>query len=80
MLFRSDTVQAVDSILAYAVFIANIQAGATAADQIVGAFLWNIINDAQTANWGSVNTAQVAGWTQINDAAPTTWSGIKTQT
>ena len=71
MLFRS-----VDSVLAYAIFIANIQAGATAADQIVGAFLWNIINDAQTANWGSANTAQAAGWTQINDTQTTNWIQI----
>ena len=73
----SDTVQAVDSILAYAVFVATIQAGATAADQIVGAFLWNVINDAQTAGWGNVNDAQTAGWGTLNTAQSASWATIQ---
>jgi hypothetical protein len=50
------------------------------ADTILGAFLWNIINDSQTANWQNINDAQTPGWQTINDAQSTNWNVIKTQT
>ena len=63
----AETVSAVDAFLAAAVFIATVQGSATAADQVVCRFLWELIDDSQSP-----------GWTTINDAQPTTWTVIGT--
>jgi len=68
-----------DSLLASAVFLATIQDSAVGADVILARFLWEIINDAQTANWGTINAAQTAGWAEVNTAQSTTWQTVKTQ-
>ena len=40
-------------------------------DFLVGAYLWNPIDDNQTPNWQNVNNAQGSGWVSINtDDAP----------
>jgi hypothetical protein len=40
-------------------------------DFLVGAYLWNPIDDNQTPNWQNVNNAQGSGWVLINtDDAP----------
>jgi hypothetical protein len=72
----SETAQVLDSILASAVFIATIQEGATAADQIIARLLWEIINDAQTANWGSINSAQSVTWSTVGTAQTVSWQNI----
>jgi hypothetical protein len=72
----TDAVSAVDHFLATAVFFATIQGSATAADQIVARFLWELIDDAQTANWSGISTAQAAGWATINDAQSGAWSTV----
>ncbi len=50
------------------VFLATIQDSAVGADVILAQFLWEIINDSQTANW-----------TEINNSQSTTWQVVKTQ-
>jgi hypothetical protein len=43
----------------------------TALDTVLGAYLWNPIDDNQTPNWQNVNNAQGSGWVSINtDDAP----------
>jgi hypothetical protein len=40
-------------------------------DFLVGAYLWNPIDDNQTPNWQNIANSQGSGWTQINtDDAP----------
>jgi hypothetical protein len=53
---------------------------ATITDATLAAYLWNLINDSQTANWQNINDAQTPGWQTINDAQTTSWTVIKTQT
>ena len=73
-----EAVSAVDAFLAAAVFIATVQGGATAADQVVCRFLWELIDDSQSAGWTTINDAQTPGWTTINDAQTNTWTVIGT--
>jgi len=50
---------ALDSILAYSVFIAATSGGATGADTILARYLWEIIDDSQPSpdpGWQNVNT------------------------
>jgi hypothetical protein len=45
--------------------------GARASDSLIGAYLWNPIDDNQTPNWQNITNSQGSGWTQINtDDAP----------
>jgi len=47
-------------------------------DVVVGGYLWNPIDDTQSANWQNVVTAQSPGWVQINDAQGPNWVEIQT--
>jgi hypothetical protein len=73
-----ESVSAVDAFLAAAVFIATVQGGATAADQVVCRFLWELIDDSQNANWTTINDAQAPGWTTIDTAQTNPWTVIGT--
>jgi hypothetical protein len=42
-------------------------------DVVVGGYLWNPIDDTQSANWQNVVDAQSAGWTSVNDAQSAGW-------
>jgi hypothetical protein len=72
----SETAQVLVSVLASAVFFATITEGAVAADQIIARFLWEIINDAQTANWGTINNAGSTTWATIGTAQTDSWQAI----
>lgn len=52
--------------------------GATAADFLAATYLWNPIDDTQTANWQNVNSTQTPGWTQVNDEQTPVWVVIPT--
>lgn len=51
---------------------------ATAQDAIIGAFLWNVINDNQTPDWQNVNTSVNGGWTTPDTDADPGWTNIST--
>jgi hypothetical protein len=72
----SETATAADSVLALATFFAIVTDGAAAVDQITARFLWEIINDSQTANWGTIDTAQASAWTTISDTQTASWGTI----
>ncbi len=52
--------------------------GASAADSILGAYRWNLINDNQTINWQNVTNSQGSGWSQVNTDGTTNWQPIIT--
>lgn len=66
----------VDTFLASAVFFATITGSATAIDQIIGGFLWEIINDSQSGSWGGVNDSQASTWGTINASQSSAWSAV----
>jgi hypothetical protein len=55
----------VDAFLAAAVLFATVQGSATAADQVVARFLWNLIDGSQSPGWTTINDAQSTTWTVI---------------
>jgi hypothetical protein len=60
--------------------IFNVSLSETGAitDVVVGGYLWNPVDDTQSANWQNVVTAQSPGWVQINDAQSPGWTEIQT--
>jgi hypothetical protein len=62
--------------LAIATFFAIVTDGAVAVDAMSARLLWEIINDAQTANWGNISNAQPGAWATVNDAQTAAWGTI----
>lgn len=75
----SEEVNAVEQFLAAVTFIATIQAGAQAADQLLARFLWELINDQQLVNWAGISAAQSTEWVHTDDSQPATWDQIPTK-
>lgn len=49
---------------------------AAAADSMIGAYLWNVINDAQTAGWQNVNSAETTSWGLVGDSSVANWQNV----
>lgn len=45
-------------------------------DSLIGAYLWNIIDDSQTPSWGNTNNQQTVVWVQVNDTQAPSWQNI----
>jgi hypothetical protein len=50
----------------------------TIADYWFAQFLWNLIDDAQTANWALINDDVSGGWAIINTTENASWQVINT--
>ena len=74
-----ETATALDTASSIAAFAASVNEAAAGSDSFLGAYLWNVINDSQTANWQNINDAQTPGWQTLTDAQTTNWSVIKTK-
>jgi hypothetical protein len=76
-----ESVSAVDAFLASAVLFAAVQDGAVGVDTIVARFLWELIDDAQSANWATIGDAQTPNWATLTTAQTASWATINdTQT
>lgn len=51
---------------------------AVSSDSIVGAYLWNPIDDTQNPNWQNINNAQSVTWTTVPDTQTPGWVIIPT--
>jgi hypothetical protein len=40
---------------------------------VIGRYLWELVDDQQTANWGIVNNTQSTGWACIDDTQTPNW-------
>jgi fibronectin-binding autotransporter adhesin len=49
---------------------------ATIADSLIGAYLWNLIDNAENADWGTIDVAQVTSWGVIDAAQPADWQNV----
>jgi hypothetical protein len=74
-----ETAYAISFVVSSAVLYSSVLEGAVAADEILARYLWEIINDAQTANWTEINTSQASGWGNINTTSSNPWQVIDTQ-
>lgn len=50
--------------------------GAGITDSFIGAYLWNLINDAQDPGWAGIQTPQNPGWSVIDDSQSPGWQNI----
>ncbi len=60
-----------------AVFQASLSESATATDVFFGGYLWNPIDDTQTANWQNINNTQTVTWTVISNTQSPGWQDIE---
>lgn len=65
-----------DSPNGYAVFPVQFSDGATVADMAGAAYLWNPIDDSQTANWQNVNNTQPTVWVGVDDDQTPGWTPV----
>jgi len=47
-----------------------------ASDLILGAYLWNLIDDSQSPSWQNITNPQTPGWTDIDDSQTPGWTDI----
>jgi hypothetical protein len=65
-------------VVANGSFYATINETVYALDSVTGRYLWEPIDDTQTANWASITDTQTAGWTQIDTTQDSNWTPINT--
>jgi hypothetical protein len=75
-----EAVAALDADSTYGTFNVSFVDSATAVDSVIGAYLWNVIDDSQTANWQNISTSQTPGWTVIDISQNPNWKPIDTDT
>ena len=69
----ANTVGALDTPSTNAIFYAAVIAYAGITDIATARYLWELIDDSQTANWVDVSSAQSAAWSLIDDSQGGTW-------
>lgn len=55
---------------------APVLESAAITDSLIGAYLWNLINDDQTPNWGNVENSQTVLWTAVDDSQAVSWQNV----
>jgi hypothetical protein len=74
-----ETATATDSpLVAPSVFNVQIADSAAITDAVIGAFLWNLIDDNQSVNWVKISNQQSPSWTDIDDSPDPGWQNIPT--
>jgi len=58
------------------IYNVTIPESATLSDSVIGAFLWNLIDDSQSVNWQNVVAAQSVSWNAINASQNAGWSNV----
>jgi len=71
-----EAVAALDSLLNIGTFNVQLVESTTVLDSVIGAFLWNPIDDNQTPSWAVISNPQVPGWTEIDDSQNPNWQNI----
>lgn len=69
---------ATDSFATNAIVYASISLTVTIADTVVARYLWEPVDDTQTANWQTIGNAQTAGWVLIPNTQVSGWIPVKT--
>jgi len=54
-------------------FNVQLVESATVLDSVIGAFLWNLIDDNQNPDWVVISTPQNPGWSVIDDSQNPNW-------
>jgi hypothetical protein len=59
-------------------FNVQLVESATALDSVIGAYLWNLIDDNQNPNWANISNPQNPGWSAIDDSQNPNWQNVDT--
>ena len=70
----ANTVRALDTPSTNAIFYAAVIAYAGITDIATARYLWELIDDSQTADWNTINDDQTSTWTLVNDAQINNWA------
>ena len=71
-----EAVAALDLVSTFGTFNVQFVDSATALDAVIGAYLWNLIDDNQNANWVTIATPQAPTWTSIDDSQNPNWQNV----
>jgi hypothetical protein len=70
----TNTVGALDTPSTNAIFYAAVIAYAGITDIATARFLWELIDDSQTANWVDISSMQSVAWSLVDDSQGGTWT------
>jgi hypothetical protein len=73
-----EAVAALDLVSTFATFNVQLVESATVLDSVIGAFLWNLIDDNQNPDWVVISTPQNPGWSAIDDSQNPNWQNVDT--
>ena len=70
------------------IYRVTVPESATLSDSVIGAFLWNLIDDsqsvswqnvvaAQSVSWSSIDSNQTPGWSNVDNSQSTSWGNIQ---
>jgi len=59
-------------------FNVQLVESATSLDSVIGAYLWNVIDDSQNPNWVNISNPQNPGWSAIDDSQNPNWQNVDT--
>lgn len=60
------------------IYNAPVLESATVTDSMIGAYLWNLIDDSQTPGWQNIGSSQNAGWNVVDDSQNPGWTTTPT--
>jgi hypothetical protein len=72
----NEIVAAMDAEIAGCLYESLVLINMTITDNVIGAYLWNPIDDNQTANWQNVNDAQTPGWSLVQTPQSQNWTDV----
>jgi hypothetical protein len=73
----SETATALDLDSAAGIdFVSLVFESVLISDVMQAAYLWNPVDDDQTANWQNVDDSQGGAWTPVDDSQSGTWVDI----
>jgi hypothetical protein len=58
------------------IYNVTVPESATLSDSVIGAFLWNLIDDSQSVNWQNVVSEQSVSWNAINASQNADWNNV----
>jgi hypothetical protein len=73
-----EAIAALDLVSTFGTFNVQFVDSATVLDAVIGAYLWNPIDDSQDPSWGVITTPQAPGWGNISASQSPNWATIAT--
>jgi len=59
-------------------FVTSIVEAIVLTNPVTARFIWELINDTQTANWQNIANTQSASWGNVNTTQSANWTPVET--